>query len=53
MNNKMDIKERLKNITIDPLCKTSVSREVMLQVQRKNAYKIPISIEINRILKEL
>ena len=53
MNIKMNIKERLKNITIDPLCKTSVSREVMLQVQRKNAYKIPISIEINRILKEL
>jgi hypothetical protein len=53
MDNKINIKERLKDIIIDPLCKTSVTREVMLQVQRKNVYKIPISREINRMLEEL
>ena len=53
MDNKIDIRERLKNITIDPLCKTSVTREIMMQIQRNNTLKLRISREINRMLEEL
>jgi len=53
MDNKVDIRERLKNITIDPLCKTSVTREIMMQIQRNNTLKLRISREINRMLEEL
>jgi hypothetical protein len=53
MDIKVDIRERLKNITIDPLCKTSVTREIMMQIQRNNTLKLRISREINRMLEEL
>ena len=49
----VNIKERLKDIIIDPLYRTAVDREIMLQIQRNNDFKSYISDDIKRMLKEV
>jgi len=51
-NSEISLKERLSKITIDPLCKTSVTRDIMLQIQRNKNYNEIIREEIQRMLKE-
>lgn len=53
VNSHLNIKERLKNLVVDPLCKTAVTREIMLQIQRNNKFKLLISDEIERMLEEI
>lgn len=49
----LNIKERLKDIIIDPLYKTAVDKDKMLTIHRYNDIKIFISNDIIRMLKEV
>lgn len=49
----MNVKERLKNLEIDPLLKISLEETIAKQFQRKSKIKMFISQNINLILKEV